>query len=109
MDERLERVARAKLSDRLFVAVASSCANEGQAWQVTSAVLAELAGEIRDAERWKVWSRHVGRPQRHDLGPQIPAQTWAVLVTGLQDNISDAADDLIRSNTPCTTIDEARG
>ena len=98
-NELLERVARV-IRDALALGKPTST--------VATEVLAELAGELRDAERWQVWSRHVGRPQRHDLGPQIPAQTWMVLVTGLQGNISDAADDLIRSNTPYSAIDEAR-
>lgn len=46
----------AALKERLFVAFASHCANEGRAWALVDIVLAELAGELRDCERYR-WLR----------------------------------------------------
>ena len=43
------------LKERLFVAVASHCANEGRAWALVDIVLAELAGELGDAELSQIY------------------------------------------------------
>ena len=53
------------LKERLFVAVASHCANEGRAWALVDIVLAELAGELGDGtcEWWEdgeMWESSCG-------------------------------------------------
>ena len=53
------------LKERLFVAVASHCANEGRAWALVDIVLAELAVELRDGtcawwEDGEMWESSCG-------------------------------------------------